>query len=366
MSSIQEIKALVTTSEHEVQIAKDAVKATERGIEEAYERNRIARANHDGLVIKLANLKAQFKEQIMEDGLKESNRWNEMYYKLLQWKESHDGDVLVPVDKDSDEDAKKLSRWVINQRSAYKYFMNGDTKHIKDHRIDALNKIGFVWCVADHVFQANVEGLKQYHAENNKFDVSVKENKKLAAFVSRARTAYANKQEGRAQHDLTDEKIAQLDAIGFKWGFKKSRKRKTSTSNAFDFDTQIAILQEFKDEYGHTKVNKLIKEWQKGEGEPSKKEYRRLPVFLTFARKEYISFAEGQPSLIDAEKIKALTKLGVEWKKPQRKNTGGESSRKEKSKTKIEAPLFMSISKSLVLDVAVAVAVAVVVLATAS
>jgi len=65
-----------------------------------------------------------------------------MYYKLLQWKENHDGDVLVGVDKDSDEDTKKLSRWVINQRSAYKYFMNGDTKHIKDHRIDALNKVG--------------------------------------------------------------------------------------------------------------------------------------------------------------------------------------------------------------------------------
>ncbi len=170
-----------------------------------------------------------------------------------------------------------------------------------------LEKMGFVWCVADHVFQANIEDLKQYHAENKKWDVPVKQNKKLAAFVSRVRSAYANKQEGRAQHDLTDEKIAQLDAIGFKWGFKKSRKRSASTSNAFDFDTQIAILQEFKDEYGHTKVNKLIKQWQKGEGEPSKKEYRRLPVFLTFARKEYISFAEGQPSLIDAEKIKALT-----------------------------------------------------------
>ena len=143
--TIQEIKALVTRSEHEVSIAKDALKATERGIEEAYERNRIAKATHDGLVVKLSNLKAQFREQIMEDGLKESNRWNEMYFKLLQWKESHDGDVLVPVDKDSTDDTKKLSRWVINQRSAYKYFMNGDTKHIKDHRIDALNKVSRSW-----------------------------------------------------------------------------------------------------------------------------------------------------------------------------------------------------------------------------
>ena len=69
-----------------------------------------------------------------------------MYYKLITWKENNNGDVLVPVDKDSDEDTKKLSRWVINQRSAYKYFQNGDTKHIKDHRIDALNKVS-LWCI---------------------------------------------------------------------------------------------------------------------------------------------------------------------------------------------------------------------------
>ena len=232
----------MTASEHEVHIAKDALNATERGIEDDHERNRIATATHDALVIKLTNLKTQFREQIMKDGLGESNRWNEMYYKLIEWKENNNGDVLVPVDKESDEDTKKLSRWVINQRSAYKYFMNGDTKHIKDHRIDALNKvgglvffflkliyhlfyvglfvpshsptlaqIGFIWSVADHIFVGNIEEMKLYHAENETFDIPVKTNKKLASFVSRVRTAYANKKEGRAQHDLTDDKIAALD-----------------------------------------------------------------------------------------------------------------------------------------------------------
>ena len=138
---LQEIKALVNAAEHEVHIAKDALKATEKAIEEAHERNRIAKATHDALINKLKNVKAQFREQIMEEGLRESNRWNDMYKKLLVWKENNNGDVLVAVDKDSDEDTKKLSRWVINQRSSYKYFMNGDTKHIKDHRIDALNKV---------------------------------------------------------------------------------------------------------------------------------------------------------------------------------------------------------------------------------
>ena len=63
-------------------------------------------------------------------------------------------------------------------------------------------------------------------------------------------------------------------------------------------------------------------------------------MFLTFARKEYISFAEGQPSLIDAEKIKALTDLGLEWKQPAhvpRKNTGGEASRKKKPKIEVSS-----------------------------
>jgi len=146
-SLIQEIKALVNAAEQEVHIAKDALKATEKGIEEANEQHRIAKATHDALVIKLANVKAQFREQIMEDGLRESNRWNEMYKKLLEWKENNNGDVLVPVGKDSDEDTKKLSRWVINQRSSYKYFNNGDTKHIKDHRIDALNKVSNKTCM---------------------------------------------------------------------------------------------------------------------------------------------------------------------------------------------------------------------------
>jgi hypothetical protein len=63
-----------------------------------------------------------------------------MYQQLLDYKEAH-GDVLVLTSKDSPPDVKKLSKWVQNQRVHYKYYMNGDTKHIKKHRIDALNKV---------------------------------------------------------------------------------------------------------------------------------------------------------------------------------------------------------------------------------
>ena len=39
---------------------------------------------------------------------------------------------------------------VQNQRVFYKYFLNGDTKHIKQHRIAALANIGFIWDVYEH------------------------------------------------------------------------------------------------------------------------------------------------------------------------------------------------------------------------
>jgi hypothetical protein len=86
-------------------------------------------------------------------------------------------------------------------------------------------------------------------------------------------------------------------------------------------------LVSFKEIYGHTKVNKLEKEWKKGLSVPPKKVYRRLPLFLSFLRKEQLLFAAGHPCSLDEEKIRLLTELGVEWRKPlsePRKSTGGE------------------------------------------
>lgn len=63
-----------------------------------------------------------------------------MFQRLLQYKEDN-GDTLVLTSKDSPADVKKLAKWVQNQRVHYKYFMNGDKKHIKEYRVDALNRV---------------------------------------------------------------------------------------------------------------------------------------------------------------------------------------------------------------------------------
>ena len=111
------------------------------------------------------------------------------YHKLRQWKEDNNGDTLVPTSKGSSEDVKKLAKWVQNQRVFYKYFMNGDTKHIKQHRVDALSQIGFVWNVFDHQWNMNFEVLREYYEQHKTFDVPKRENSKLANFVLTMRNA---------------------------------------------------------------------------------------------------------------------------------------------------------------------------------
>lgn len=106
------------------------------------------------------------KSTYLKNNIKGNSPWNTMYNKLVLHKEEHDGDMLVLTTKDSSSDLKKLAKWVQNQRVHYKYYMNGDTKFIKEDRIVALDKIGFVWNVNDHAWDANFQSLLNYHAEH--------------------------------------------------------------------------------------------------------------------------------------------------------------------------------------------------------
>eukprot|EP00584_Thalassiosira_punctigera_P022594 CAMPEP_0172571052 /NCGR_PEP_ID=MMETSP1067-20121228/129878_1 /TAXON_ID=265564 ORGANISM="Thalassiosira punctigera, Strain Tpunct2005C2" /NCGR_SAMPLE_ID=MMETSP1067 /ASSEMBLY_ACC=CAM_ASM_000444 /LENGTH=495 /DNA_ID=CAMNT_0013363285 /DNA_START=27 /DNA_END=1514 /DNA_ORIENTATION=+ len=328
------VKHLLSEAEMNQQQQQINLAATESALLAAQSQHAAAKLAYDESSMKVERLKSQFREQIMEEGLRQSCRWNDMYFTLVAWKKEHDGDTTVPCDPKSSEEVKKLNRWVINQRTAYKYFMNGDKKHIKEHRIDALNKIGFIWSVTDQCWENNFDELRRHHAEHGSFDITHKQNRKLATFVSRLRTAMNHKKEGLVQQELTQEKIDRLNSINFTWQLKRKR-RKSTTRDTVKFEVMYRHLVSFKEVYGHLKVNKLEKEWKKGTGKPEKKVFRRLPLFMAFCRKEQLIFAEGQPCALDEEKVQMLSDLGMEWKKPAsepRKSTGGETTRKKRKK----------------------------------
>ena len=136
------VKHLLAEAEMEQKQAAMHVQAAQNAVTAAQEKLEAANNNHANALAKVDQLKSQFQTEIMDENLRQPCRWNDMYNKLILWKESHNGDTCVYYDaKKDDEETKRLNRWVITQRSAYKYWNNGDKKHIKDHRIDALNKV---------------------------------------------------------------------------------------------------------------------------------------------------------------------------------------------------------------------------------
>lgn len=217
---------------------------------------------------------------------------------------------------------------VQNQRVFYKYYINGDTKHIKEHRVDALNNLGFVWNVFDHQWNTSFDELKQFYRENKTFDVPKRENSKLATFVLSMRNAMKTRREGIVLKEmtLTEERINKLNSIHFTWELRRPpRKTKNPAINILtDYDQLYQLLASFKEEHGHLKVSKMLQEWIKGESEPSNKDYRRLSTFVAAIKKEHDAYREGKPSILNEERVEQLTALGVKWKKPPnvpRKNT---------------------------------------------
>ena len=198
--------------------------------------------------------------------------------------------------------------------------MNGDTKHIKQHRIEALNNVGFVWNVFEYQWNSNFEALKEYIAENNTCDVPRTENAKLSCFVTSMRSAMSRRNQGLVQKEitLTDERINKLNSINFDWESKRpTRKKKAPGVNIItDYDHHYQLLASFKEEYNHVKVSKMLQEWGAGIGAPSNVEYKRLPTFVAAMRKEHERYRQGQPSVLTEERVEQLTALGVKWKKP--------------------------------------------------
>ena len=70
--------------------------------------------------------------------------WDGHFEKLVQFKEVH-GHCQVPQKYSVDD--VNLGNWVSHQRSEYKSFKDGKDSPMTQERIDALEKIGFVWKV---------------------------------------------------------------------------------------------------------------------------------------------------------------------------------------------------------------------------
>ena len=129
-------------------------------------------------------------------------RWDEMYERLVAYRESK-GHCVVPVSHTADPE---LGKWCVSQRA---YKKRGLLAPDRTARLEAL---GFVWVVKDAQWENMFTRLVDYKAKHGDCYVprSYPEAPGLGPWCN---TQRCMKKQGR----LTPDRIARLEAVGFKW-----------------------------------------------------------------------------------------------------------------------------------------------------
>jgi len=134
--------------------------------------------------------------------------WEERYQKLVDYKKTY-GNCNVAH---TGPECSGLGSWVSIQRTVYK---NGK---LQTDRTAKLEKLGFVWNLADSRWEERFQELVEYKQKYGNCNVPAKykENPSLGTWVNNIRNrAYK-------RNILTKEQIGKLNELGFVWKLQKS------------------------------------------------------------------------------------------------------------------------------------------------
>jgi len=133
-----------------------------------------------------------------------------------------------------------------------------------------------------------MEDLKWFKETHGHANVTIREDKSLDQFCNKMR--YTRKNPGNGKQ-LTNERIAAFDAMGFNWMSKEYVTR--------SFDERIGDLEEYKQKHGHVNVKAH--------------EDSSLSQFCADVRHSLKKFEKNGTRKLTEERIKRLHDLGFEW-----------------------------------------------------
>jgi hypothetical protein len=126
------------------------------------------------------------------------NRWQELYARLVKYREAH-GDCCPPRGyKD-----KQLTTWVFEQRARYA------SGKLSEERKKKLDKIGFVFDVREAAWLEQYQRLKSFFERHGHIDVP-ESDQGLVSWIRIQRMKY---QKGK----LEDSKVMMLNELGMSW-----------------------------------------------------------------------------------------------------------------------------------------------------
>ena len=163
--------------------------------------------------------------------------WDTRFSELLKYKAEH-GNYNVPARQDGG-----LGMWVCNQRRNYR------ADSLAQDRIDRLDGIGFTWALKECgkivPWETRFKELLKYRAKRGDCNIPVRSKGGIGTWVSNQRRAYKD-------GELSQDRIDQLNSIGFNWALKK-RVEQTERVRV-PWETRFNQLVEYKAKHGDCNV----------------------------------------------------------------------------------------------------------------
>ena len=127
------------------------------------------------------------------------------------------------VSSDDLPEYKVLYEWISLQRHRFRTIkkqvdQNRFVTDVDLERLEKLQSLGFIWNQNDHKFHRNLNRLKAYRTKFGHIRVPSRwEDPNLYTFVRKQRELYRARESKGAKNSLSDERIRELDSIGFIW-----------------------------------------------------------------------------------------------------------------------------------------------------
>jgi hypothetical protein len=152
-------------------------------------------------------------------------------------------------------------------------------------------------------WERRIHQLKQFREANGHCNVPEEyaNNKPLARWVSKQRSRYQPRQQGK-KSKLTDDNIAELESMGFVWNLQTSNpKQKIRKLEDAYFDQRVQELKAYRETTGHCRVPFLY--------EPNK----ALGYWVSKVRTQYTWRGQGKKTWLTDAHISELDGLGFVW-----------------------------------------------------
>jgi hypothetical protein len=150
-------------------------------------------------------------------------RWKERYDMLVKYKNKNE-DCLVPAAYPKNPE---LACWVLNQRTQYRYYRNGESTGLTEDRIDKLEELGFVWHDREITWNKMLQWMEDYiqsHPRKSCFvPPSDLENRPLRIWAKNQRYDHNKMSDPASYSPMTPERVEALNRIGFQWAYHSKR-----------------------------------------------------------------------------------------------------------------------------------------------